>query len=196
MSADELTRVEVRIVGTAPLLMHNGRLSNPLDPAAKRMKEITAKKKKTDEDHLALARAEWDGSLYLDDEGRPCIPGEMLDAMMAEGAKKTKLGKLFKSAVFTDAGSYPLVYDGPKDIEKLYADGKFIDSRGVRNQMNRVQRTRPRFNKWSLEFAVTIIPGAGVNPKDVCGALETAGLLVGIGDFRPRFGRFTVEKFD
>lgn len=195
MSAD-LTRIEVRIVGAAPLLMHNGRLSNPLDPATKRLKEFTSKRKKTDEDHIATARAEWDGGLYLDADGLPCIPGAMLDAMIAEGAKKSKMGKLFKSAVFTDAESYALEYDGPKDTDKLYADGRFIDSRGVGVQTSRVQRTRPRFGKWALNFAVTIIPGAGVNPKDVYTALQNGGILVGLGDFRPRFGRFVVEKFD
>lgn len=42
-------KIELR--GSAPLLMHSSRLSNPLDPAAKALKSATSKRSKTDEDH-------------------------------------------------------------------------------------------------------------------------------------------------
>ena len=38
---------------------------------AKAMKAITSKRKKTDEDYIELARLEFFGGLYADDQGRP-----------------------------------------------------------------------------------------------------------------------------
>ena len=43
-------RFRITITGTAPMLMHNGRLANPLDPATQTLKALTSKRKKTDDD--------------------------------------------------------------------------------------------------------------------------------------------------
>ena len=61
----------ITITGTAELLMHNARLANPLDSAAKAMKAISSKRVKTDEDHAEMARLEHFGSLYYDSEIGP-----------------------------------------------------------------------------------------------------------------------------
>lgn len=50
------------ITGTAPLLMHNSRLADPIDPIVRSMKKITGKTKKTEDDHAETARLE-----FLDD---------------------------------------------------------------------------------------------------------------------------------
>ena len=85
--------IDFHIRGVAPLLMHNGQLANPMNKFAKAMKAVTSKRKKTDEDHIELARLEFLGGLYADDQGRAVLPGEVIEGTIVAGAKKTKKGK-------------------------------------------------------------------------------------------------------
>src|SRR5512147_548873 len=99
-----------KLTGVVPLLMHNGQLANPINPIVKDIKKISGKRDKTEADLEELARLEWYGSLYLD-EGRPCIPGEVLEATFLAGSKKKKKGPQAKAGVFCDQ-NFPLVYNG------------------------------------------------------------------------------------
>lgn len=69
-----MIKFRITLHGINPLLMHNSRLSNPLDPNAKAMKKVSGKRQKTDEDHAELARLEHAGSLYHDPIAGPYIP--------------------------------------------------------------------------------------------------------------------------
>jgi hypothetical protein len=185
-------QLNVSIVGIAPLLMHNGRLCDPMNPFTKALKSLTGKRKKTDEDQIAIAMAEWRGGLYTDAENRVVIPGENLESMFVDGAKKSKRGTQAKSGIFCD-GSWPLIYDGPKDVDKLAADPKFRDTRGVGVQQSRVMRTRPIFRNWKLDFVMSYDP-AQFNQSDISEILTTAGANVGLCDYTPKFGRFMLAK--
>jgi len=47
------------------------------------------------------------------------------------------------------------------------------------------------FQAWKAELALDFLPTL-LNPSDVHGFLATVGEQIGIGDWRPRFGRFSV----
>lgn len=184
----------VQVVGVAPLLMHNTQLANPLNKFVRAIKEITAKgKKKTDADIESLARLEFLGGLYLDSNSHPAIPGEVIEGMIRDGARKSRAGKDAICGIISD-GIWPLEYDGPKDVEKLWLDENFRDYRGCRVGQARVMRMRPRFNDWSLTFKVSYQDEV-VNRSHLEKWLQDAGQLVGMCDFRPRFGRFEIERF-
>jgi hypothetical protein len=182
------------------LLMHNGQLANPRNIYAKALKEITAKKKKSDEDHEEVSRREFQGGLYHDDELGPYLPGEAIQAMLVEGSRKSKQGREFVS-VTVEEDRVPLEYKGPRDRDALWKDDKFVHSSPVKVGQARVMRTRPLFRNWKLRFSVSIEDDATVNPSDVERALTEAGRKVGLGDWRPgsprggRMGRFIVEEF-
>lgn len=181
------------LTGTAPLLMHNGQLADPLNAFVKKLKEITKKRQKTEEDLREISRLEWRGGLYFDASLGPVIPSEMIDACLVEGAKKRKLGKAFKSSVFAVNGPYKLIYKGPRDEAGLWSDDAFRSVMSARVGTSRIMRCRPKFEQWSLKIEVMLLPGE-VNPSDVADAIEAAGAMVGLGDFRPRYGRFTVTE--
>lgn len=189
----EIQKFNVTIEGPA-MLMHNGQLADPLNEWTKALKEHTAKRKKGDEDHEKIAEVEFQGGLYFDDKLGPYIPGHMLDAVLVEGARKKKLGTIFESCVRTTLDAYPLTYEGPRTRAKLWADKKFRDRRGCGVQTSRVIRTRPKFTDWSVTFDVSLFP-CEVNPSSVEQALVDAGMYVGLGDHRPRFGLFVVKSF-
>jgi hypothetical protein len=88
-----------------------------------------------------------------------------------------------------------LQFQGPRTPDELYGDARFVSVIGVRVQRNRVMRTRPRFPEWSLRFTLQVITDV-INSENVKMALETAGLYIGIGDYRPRYGRFRIRRWD
>jgi hypothetical protein len=178
-----------KITGTAPLIMHNSRLANPLGEHAKKLKELSSKRKKVDADHQAMAKIEYFGGLYMDDDG-PIIPGVMIEAVIRSGAKKTREGKDVQSAVFTN-GDFKLEYSGPRTAEELVEDPKFRDETMVNIQKVKILRTRPRFDEWSAEIAVQY-EDTVVQESKLDEWITTAGLQCGIGDWRPRYGRFEV----
>ncbi len=182
--------IDFHVRGVAPLLMHNGRLANPMNKFAKAMKAITSKRKKTDEDHAELANLEFLGGLYADEQGRPVVPGEVIEGTIVAGAKKTKKGKDAKAAIIVD-GFFPLIYDGPKTPEALRDDERFRHVTGVVVQKSRVMRTRPMFKNWECKFTVHYLPDV-FNPQEVVEFVETAGRVAGFGDGRPKFGRFEI----
>ena len=104
----------ITLTGTAPLLMHNSRLSNPLDPATKALKKVTGKRNKTDDDHEQVARLEFAGGLYLDPDVGPFIPGENIARALVDGAKLTKMGVKVTRGVFISTDVNPLSYNGPR----------------------------------------------------------------------------------
>jgi len=182
--------LNVRLVGATPLLMHRGLLADPLDPFTKAIKEVSGRRKKSDADFEELARLEFLGSLYLHD-GAPCLPGEMIEACIVAGARRTKDGKQATAGVLCPS-NYPLAYNGPRSPEDLWKDDRFRLRALVKVGMGRVVRTRPRFDQWSCDVPVDFNDDL-VNAKSLANWLTTAGLELGIGDWRPRFGRFTVE---
>lgn len=182
--------LNVRLIGSSPLLTHSGALADPLNPFARAIKDVSGRRKKTDADHEELARLEWLGGLYVLG-GEPCIPGENLEACIIAGAKKSKDGPQAKAGVICEQ-SPALQYDGPRDPDSLWADERFRLRVPVRVGQARVMRTRPRFDNWSCS-AVIEFNDDFANRDDVLRWLRAAGDVIGLGDWRPKFGRFDVE---
>jgi hypothetical protein len=180
-----------KITSAVPLLMHNGLLADPLYEFTKMMKAISGKRDKTEADYLELSRLEWYGSLYIQD-GSPCLPAEMIEAMVLEASKKKKKGVQAKAGIIVP-DHVLLDYPGPRDVNAMWESGDFIHKIGVRVQRNKVIRTRPIFREWSATLASHYLPSL-LNKSDVSAFMEIAGQVVGLGDWRPKFGRFTVEE--
>jgi hypothetical protein len=185
--------VKATLVGVAPLLMHNGRLADPTNKFTKEIKKVATKRKKTEEDFLELKRLEWRGSLLEDDDGNIAMPADYILALVIAGAKKHKRGQDAKAGVYEAKPFFPFIHAGPKGIDELWEDGRFCDYRGVKVQQARTMRARPIFRTWSVPVELLVDPEI-MNPGDAIEALKMGGERCGLGDFRPRYGRFVVEK--
>ena len=185
-----LQQLTVKIRGVSPLLMHNGQTADPLNKFSKQLKAVSGKRKKTDEDYAEMSRIEWHAGLYVNEGGNAIIPSTLIEASILDGAKKSKLGKAFKSAVFVNDDAI-LDYGRKGKVADLWGDDNYRDVRGVRVGQSRVMRTRPIFRQWGCEFSV-LFDDEQVNQSDVERAIVDAGSKSGIGDFRPKFGRFEV----
>jgi hypothetical protein len=181
------------IESTRPLLMQAETLANPLHSRTKAHKAVAGKRKKTEEDHLWLLRDEWELNMYRDNEIGPYLPAINIEACIAEAAKATKQGKLVKQAVTVMTDKAKLEYEGPRTIEEMYGNGSspFVDVRGVGVNGKKVMRARPQFLRWSCEFDVSYMDDM-IDAQDLRRIVEHAGRVIGIGTYRPRFGRFDV----
>lgn len=179
----------ITFTGTAPLLMHNSRLSNPLDPATKALKKVTGKRQKTDEDHETIARLEFAGGLYLDPDVGPYIPGENIARALVDGAKLTKMGVKVTRGVFISTDVNPLSYNGPRDEGGLWNTG-WRHMASVKIGTARTMRCRPWFPEWKVQ-ADGILDPSVLELDDLATIADNAGSMIGLGDWRPRFGRFT-----
>ena len=59
-----------------------------------------------------------------------------------------------------------------------------------------VTRERPALKAgWSVTVQLEVLVAEYITPDALSDVLTNAGRLVGVGDFRPTFGRFRIERF-
>lgn len=166
--------IDVAIKGIAPLLMN------------KYVDDGDSKKTRKNYDD----QKEAEKRLYLDENGNLAQPGEHIEgAMIAAGVNFKYAGrKTFKD--YLKAGLFVSESLITHKIQKWE-----IDKRPVVVQKSRIPRCRPMLNEWELDFQFEIWD-SNIDPGDVNEILVHAGRFVGIGDYRPKFGRFIVTKFE
>lgn len=176
------------------MLLHSAILNDPMAEVTKAMSKISKRRNKSEDDIVELARLEFLGSMYVNDKQHPVVPGPNIESCITDGAKAQKLGKRFKAGVFVNSDP-EIQYDGPSTPEKLWKHGGFRDTRRVKVGQSGVMRTRPIFHQWALDFAIDFNPEAA-DEGQLETALVYAGQMVGLCDFRPKFGRFAVTSFE
>jgi hypothetical protein len=189
----QLPAVQIHFQGVSPLLCHNGQTADPRNTYSKAIKGISSKRKKVDADYDEMARLEWLAGLYLANDDL-IIPDFVMESTMINGAKKSKRGPQAKCGLFfTEHAS--LEFAGKPDVisdqtlAEMFASGDFTHTIGVKVGMAKVMRTRPMFRSWSL-FATAQFDPDVLNLRDIEEMANDAGKLVGLGDWRPKHGRF------
>jgi hypothetical protein len=189
--------LKVKWTGRRPLIMHNGLMADPTNQYTRRIKEITSKgsKKLTDADYEERDRLEWEAGLYWDDQLGPIIPSDNIERCIQLGAQKSRNGKDAQAAVFCLEDSIPLKYSGPRDMDALYLNPAYQLRKGVAVQRARIIRMRPMFpTGWHLAFNLEYDETVISSERNLLQWMDAAGSLIGLGDWRPKFGRFESEK--
>jgi len=180
---------EVKIESLAPMLHHS---SQGLG-----MTETSMKKKGGDA--LSGDSEEWKKTVYYDEAVGVYLPATNVEAALIEGAKQFKITgkatatKFFKSGVFITDDMLPFFVNGKK-ISTL--DEVEVDKRTVKNPSTKGRNVRYRaiFRKWESTFKILISADDYISEKLLTDVIDYAGLYVGVGDFRPRFGRFKLSS--
>lgn len=186
--------LRLKIVGTRALMMHNARLANPLDPYSIKLKEIMGKKKKTDEDLIAIMRVEARGGAYETEDNKLGLPNMCVYASLFEAAKNFKLGKELKKALRYDESVSPLKVDGKEvDVDKFLSNPNNIDYRAVGVKKSKIMRARPKISgKWEsvheFELDESVMDSRTLNP-----VIEYGGKNIGLLELRPSLGTYKVE---
>lgn len=179
-------------VAGSPLLLHNARLADPLDPIVEQIAKYTSKHRKTKEDHLKIAELEVEGGLYWSEESGPYVPGAMVWACLFAAAKLTRKGAAVKRAVQIHSLENPLEYEGPRSMGELVVNPAFRRRVSAKVGTQRVIRTRPMFKSWSVTATGTLDEEM-LDLKDLEQVATHAGAYIGLGDWRPLHGRFTAD---
>jgi len=183
-------RIAVEIVGVEPgLLMH--RFDMETEAGLMKSSGVVAKAKEP-------PGVDAEKAAYRLEDGRLYQPAEHIFQAMRRAASNTRIQgqgkKTFKDRV------QGLLVITPEYIPHVADNGGprkeyEIDSRPVRIQRARIVRHRPRLPEWRLKCQF-LITDVSLLPVDVAETiLIDAGNMQGIGDYRPRFGRFRVAEF-
>lgn len=187
-----LQTIQFKLTGAAPLLLHSGQTVDPSNYYSKQKKQISGKRSKTDADFDYLKQLDWYASLYVDDDKRVIIPAENLEACFRDGAKKLKLGKQASAGAFIEESPL-LVFDGDNlSPDELWQRGKNILTVAARISSSKVMVSRFCARQWSCTFVLSY-DDETFNTATVVDIMSIAGRSVGVGTWRPKFGRFTVD---
>jgi hypothetical protein len=190
-------QLTLTLKGTRPLLQHNVRLVDPLNEHTQALSKAAtvAKSKKTEEAHRELRNAEYIGGLYYSDGIGPYVKAEAVERCLREAAATGFRGlgtKVARGVMLTSTDGLdeiPLLYRGPRDIEDLLADDTYRHVGAVKVGQQRVMRTRPKFPDWSVE-ALVMLDESQLSAAQFEDIAAYAGMYIGLGDYRPRYGRF------
>lgn len=172
-------RVLVEVEGSAPLLFHRW---NDDAVAAKAEAAKGSKAKKRDDIQSYVWRTEG---------GELAVPGEYFRMSLVNAAKfrqdprspRKSAMDLFKAGI--------VIADELCSLG--VTDWDYLDRRRVMVQRNGITRVRPAMaTGWRTGFAIAVLTPEYVQPALLHEVLSLAGRLVGVGDFRPTFGRFHV----
>lgn len=181
--------IKLTIEGITPLIMHNAQLSDPLNKFTIALKEVTSKRIKTVDDLREMQRREWAGGLYFDPKIGPYIPGQNIERSLLDAARMNKLGKSIERGVFVTTNENAIQYPGSRDIADMIDDENFRLVSSVKVGQQRVMRCRPFFKTWALT-AEMYVDETQLDLPSLKGIVEKAGRFIGLGDWRPRYGRF------
>ena len=172
----------VSIEGIADLLFHRW---NPEAVDAKAEAAKGSRTKKTDD---------IESYVYRNNGGDICIPGEYLrQAIIGAARFRQDPRSPRKSAMdLFKAGVVSLTTLASLGVDRW----DYEDRRRVVVQRSGVNRTRPAMKAgWSAEFDLQVMLPEYIRPSMLNEVIAGAGRLIGVGDFRPTYGRFNVTKF-
>lgn len=187
-------RVELRLTGISPLVMHNIRLADKHDEITMAIAELTDKKRnRTEADDREIERLEFLGGLYHEPGIGVFVPTANVVRCLENAAKITRQGAGLVRAVAVVTDKAPLVYQGPREPLKLWEQPEFRWRTQVGVQRGKVTRVRPIFRQWGLATEVELVEEL-FDRRDFERIAETAGRSEGLCDARKLgYGRFVVE---
>lgn len=175
--------VTVTVEGAADFLFHRWNC------------EAVEEKSKAAKGSKAKKSDDLESYVYRDDDRNLCIPGEYLRMAIVGAAKfrqdprspRKSAMDLFKASVVSLT---PLATLGKKEWD-------YEDKRRVVIQRNGVNRVRPAMRAgWQVTFDLMVNLPEYIDRNALRETVEQAGRLIGLGDFRPTFGRFGIVRFD
>jgi len=173
----------ITIQGAADFLFHRWN-AEAVDEKAKAAKNSKAKKSDDIESYV-----------YRTEGGELAIPGEYFRGSIINAAKfrqdprspRKSAMDLFKAGIVVTSALATL---GVKDWD-------YLDRRRVMVQRQGINRTRPAMRVgWQVTFDLMVVLPEYIDRNSLRETVESAGRLIGIGDFRPTFGRYGIVKFD
>jgi len=181
-------KVSVEITGTSDML--HSRMPTETE-AIKRLDELGKILKKDVNNEKAYTEAA-EYCLYKNSNKEICIPSMHIEAAMVKAGARERVEGEGKKSYKDYMNAFIIVEPKliPIEPQKYELFRTFVKTYG-----GRVMSTRPKFPQgWKANFTIAILDDT-IPVKVVESILKYAGAYVGIGNWRPKFGRFEVTKF-
>jgi len=181
--------VHVTIEGSADLLLHAWNVEAVASKSAARK---GSEGKKSDNVESYVRRNE---------DGIICLPTEYLRMSIVNAAKfrqdprspRKSAFDLYKAAIVSLEHLVPIT-TVTGELPKFW---DYEHRARVQVQRNGITRCRPAFREgWKVRVPLLVNLPEYVSPRDLNECIAAAGRLVGVGDFRPTYGRFQVVGFE
>ena len=167
-------KIKVKVKGIAPLLMNRFSVSEEKKTRAKKVYDPKEESKRKE---------------YRTESGKLFLPNTHFKASMVKAATDFKMTGKKSYKEYVKAG----IFIEPQEII-LDQQEYVIFECPVVIQRARVMSWRPMFKEWSCSFEMEVADEM-LNSETLKEILITAGKYKGVGDYRPEYGRFTVEEF-
>lgn len=180
--------VEVTLVGEAPIIFHRWSVED-VEEKGKAAKGSQAKKTDNVESYV-----------WRNEKQEICIPGEYLRQTLINAAKfkqdprspRKSAMDITKAALIPTTELAPII---PVDKTKPTKDWDYLDRRHVTIQRAGITRSRPAFAKgWHATFQIQVILPEYIDMPFLRELLAQGGRVIGLADFRPTYGRYSVES--
>lgn len=179
----------VTIKGTSDLLLHAWNCE-AVEAKATAKKGSAAKKSDDIESYVRR-----------NDNGIICLPSEYLRMAVIGAAKfrqdprspRKSAMDLFKAAIIGLQPLCPIITSKGEET----SEWEYEHRCRVQVQRAGITRCRPAFKEgWSVSVPLMITLPEYIDSSDLNETIASAGRLIGVGDFRPTYGRFQVVKFE
>ena len=174
--------VHVTVESASDLLFHRWNCES-VDAKSKAAKNSKAKKEDDIESYV-----------WRNDKNELCVPGEYFRQSIIHAAKfkqdprspRKSAMDLFKAGIVT--------LSNLSSLKKTEWD--YLDTRRVTIQRAGINRTRPAMKMgWKVDVDFQVLTPEYIDSVLFQDVLNMAGRLVGVGDFRPTYGRFMITKY-
>ena len=186
-------QIMIKAVGTKPLLLHNVDLANPLNPWARKMTDLrgTPSKRRTEKWHEEMAYVSFMGAFYdipgIDGIG---LPAENLRRSLIDAAKASRMGTQVLRSLMVTIPAVPLIYDGPREPQKMWEAGNWHLTRMIRGTGGASPTTYPVFREWAVR-APFELDETLLSVRDLTEIAQRAGRVEGLGASRKQgYGRY------
>lgn len=182
VALNEPYTVAITLRGSAAILFH--RWSN----------EAVAEKSAAAKGSKAKKSDNLESYVYRGENGNLALPGEYLRQAIIGAARfrqdprspRKSAMDLYKAGVVAITDLADL---GVKDAD-------YIDRRRVLVQRNAITRERPALREgWQATIELMVLLPEYIDRTTLLEVVGQAGRLIGVGDFRPTYGRFAVTSF-
>lgn len=178
-------KARVAITGTAPLIMHAWNVES-VEEKANAAKGSKAKKTDDIESYV-----------YRTESGLLGVPGTNFHASLIEAGRRMQDPSSPRKSArdLVRAAIVPLTVVAPFEPETETWD--YEDARRVTVQRAGITRVRPAMHSgWQLTYELLVNAPQYITPVVLAQLISTAGLLIGLCDFRPTYGRFVTSGLE
>jgi len=182
IAIEEPYAVEVAVVGAAPFLFHRW----SVDAVAEKAKARKGSRAKKEDDVESY--------VYRTPSGELAIPGESFRRAIVQAAKFRQDPRSPRKSAMD------LFLAGVVSLDDVCSLGvvawDYLDRRRVMIQRNAITRVRPAMHPgWRVTVHLQVLLPEYIDPTLLHEVVTMAGRLIGVGDFRPTFGRFQVVSY-